>query len=89
MAPALIGSPEQPDLSAEPTNSFCCTDHEIAKHFARVTFTSDHRADLPRLQTLTLIPQSDDDLIAPVEVGRYMAATMPRATLRPAIAPTG
>lgn len=43
---------------------------------------SDHRADLPKLQTPTLILQSDDDLIAPLEVGQYMQAVLPRATLR-------
>lgn len=82
MAPAIMGSPEQPALSVELTNSFCRTNPEIAKHFARVTFTSDHRADLPKLQTPTLILQSDDDLIAPLYVGHYMQAVLPHATLR-------
>jgi len=82
MAPAIMGSPEQPELGVELTNSFCRTDPEIARHFARVTFTSDHRADLPKLQTPTLILQSDDDLIAPMDVGRYMQAALPHATLR-------
>ena len=40
----------------------------IAAHFARVTFLSDNRADLPRLQTPTLILQCTDDMIAPPEV---------------------
>jgi sigma-B regulation protein RsbQ len=82
MAPAVMGSPEQPELSVELTNSFCRTDPEVAKHFARVTFTSDHRADLAHLQTPTLILQSDDDLIAPIEVGHYMQNALPNATLR-------
>jgi sigma-B regulation protein RsbQ len=66
----------------ELTNSFCRTDPEIAKHFARVTFLSDHRAELPRLQTPSLLLQCSDDLIAPVCVGEYMQRVMPRATLR-------
>ena len=45
MAPAIMGAPDQPELGVELTNSFCRTDPEIAKHFARVTFLSDHRAD--------------------------------------------
>ena len=49
MAPAIMGAPDQPELGMELTNSFCRTDPEIAKHFARVTFLSDHRADLPQL----------------------------------------
>jgi len=51
MAPAIMGSPEQPELGVELTNSFCRTDPEIAKHFARVTFLSDHRAAIARLRT--------------------------------------
>ena len=49
MAPAIMGAPDQPELGVELTNSFCRTDPEIAKHFARVTFLSDNRADLPQL----------------------------------------
>ena len=82
MAPAIMGAPGQPELSVELTNSFCRTDPEIAKHFARVTFLSDHRAELPLLQTPTLILQCTDDLIAPLAVGDYMHRRLPNATLR-------
>jgi len=82
MAPAIMGAPDQPELGVELTNSFCRTDPEIAKHFARVTFLSDNRADLPSLQTPTLIVQCSDDLIAPRAVGDYMHRVLPRSTLR-------
>jgi len=82
MAPAIMGAPQQPELSVELTNSFCRTDPEIAKHFARVTFLSDNRADLSRVRSPTLILQCTDDLIAPRAVGEYMARTMPNATLK-------
>ena len=81
-APAIMGAPSQPELGVELTQSFCRTDPDIAKHFARVTFLSDNRADLPKLQTPTLIVQSSDDLIAPVAVGEYLQRTLPNATLR-------
>jgi sigma-B regulation protein RsbQ len=81
MAPAIMGAPDQPDLAVELTNSFCRTDPEIAKQFARVTFLSDLRPELPRLAAPTLIIQCDDDLIAPVAVGQYMHRVMPRSTL--------
>src|SRR5476649_604579 len=81
MAPAIMGSPDQPELSVELTNSFCRTDPEIAKHFARVTFLADHRADLKRVTTPTLILQSSDDLLAPLGVGEYMLAQIPGSTL--------
>ena len=82
MAPAIMGTPGQPELGVELTNSFCRTDPDIAKHFARVTFMSDHRAELPKLHTPTLILQCTDDLIAPQAVGEYMHRTLPNATLR-------
>jgi sigma-B regulation protein RsbQ len=82
MAPAIMGAPGQPELGEELTNSFCRTDPEIAKRFARVTFLSDHRQDLPLLKTPALILQSSDDLIAPPAVGAYMHRTMANATLK-------
>jgi sigma-B regulation protein RsbQ len=81
MAPTIMGAPDQPELSVELTNSFCRTDPEIAKQFARVTFLSDHRADLPRLRTPTLILQSTEDLIAPQSVGEYMHQALPDSVL--------
>ena len=81
MAPAIMGAPDKPELAAELTNSFCSTDPEIAKHFARVTFLSDHRADLPKLHAPALVLQCSDDMIAPMTVGEYMQRTLPDATL--------
>ncbi|HEX3854336.1 MAG TPA: alpha/beta hydrolase [Polyangiaceae bacterium] len=81
MAPAIMGAPDQPELGAELTNSFCRTDPEIAKQFARVTFLSDARAELPRLTAPTLIVQCNDDIIAPLAVGDYMHRHLPHSTL--------
>lgn len=81
MAPAIMGTPEKPELGEELTNSFCRTDPDIAKQFARVTFMADNRADLPKLTAPTLIVQSSDDFIAPVAVGEYMRRTLPNAEL--------
>lgn len=81
MAPAIMGAPDQPELGMELTNSFCRTDPEMAKQFARVTFLTDVRAELPRLQAPTLILQCNDDMIAPVAVGQYMHRLLPRSKL--------
>jgi sigma-B regulation protein RsbQ len=70
--PVIMGRPDRPDLGEELTNSFCRTDPEIAKHFARVTFTSDNRADLARVSTPALVLQCSDDVIAPSVVGDYV-----------------
>jgi sigma-B regulation protein RsbQ len=81
MAPVIMGTPERPELAQELTNSFCRTDPEIAKQFAHVTFLSDHRADLPKSPVPSLIVQVTHDAIAPVSVGKYLHAHMPRSTL--------
>ncbi|WP_029002009.1 alpha/beta fold hydrolase [Azohydromonas australica] len=81
MAPAIMGAPDQPELGAELTNSFCRTDPDIARHFAQATFLSDHRAQLPLLGTPTLILQCSDDFIAPRCVGEYMARTISNSAL--------
>ncbi|HEX2255850.1 MAG TPA: alpha/beta hydrolase [Afifellaceae bacterium] len=72
MAPQIMGNPDRPELSEELTNSFCRTDPEIARQFARVTFLSDNRADLRRLQTPSLVIQCSNDVIAPMSVGEYV-----------------
>ncbi len=81
MAPAIMGVPERPELGQELTHSFCRNDPDIAKHFARATFLSDHRADLPKSAIPSLILQSSDDLIAPIAVGHYMHKHLPNSTL--------
>jgi sigma-B regulation protein RsbQ len=81
MAPAIMGNPERPELGEELTNSFCRTDPAIAKHFARVTFLSDNRADLGRVPVPTLVLQSKEDVIAPLEVGEYVERELPQGQL--------
>ena len=80
MAPVIMGAPGQPALSDELTDSFCRTEPDIAKQFARVTFMSDNRQDVIGLTTPVLILQSSDDLIAPVPVGEYLHRVLPNST---------
>jgi sigma-B regulation protein RsbQ len=77
MAPAIMGNPERPELGEELTASFCRADPDIAKAFARATFTSDNRADLPQVTARTLILQCSDDIIAPLQVGQYVHDHIP------------
>ncbi|WP_332686911.1 alpha/beta fold hydrolase [Bosea sp. (in: a-proteobacteria)] len=72
MAPAIMGNPDRPELGEELTNSFCRTDPEIAKQFARATFMSDNRSDLGKIAARTLILQCSDDIIASEQVGEYV-----------------
>jgi sigma-B regulation protein RsbQ len=81
MAPAIMGNPEHPHLAQELTDSFCRMDPAIAREFARVTFTSDSRADLPLVTRPSLILQCSEDAIAPVEAGAYVHGAIPGSTL--------
>ena len=81
MAPAIMGNADRPELGEELTNSFCRTDPDIAKHFARVTFTSDNRDDLAKVTTPTLVLQCAEDIIASTEVGEYVQRRIPGSKL--------
>ncbi|MCB2408021.1 alpha/beta fold hydrolase [Hymenobacter lucidus] len=81
ITPVIMGHPERPELTQELNNSFCRTEPNIARHFARVTFLSDNRADLPQLDTPTLILQCAQDALAPRAVGDYLHRQLPASTL--------
>jgi len=81
MAPVVMGNPDRPEPGQELTNSFCRTDPQAARVFARTTFLSDNRADLARVTVPTLILQCSSDVIAPLEVGAYVHAQIPDSTL--------
>jgi len=81
MAPAIMGNPDRPELGVELTESFCRMDPAIARKWAEVTFLSDNRADLPRVNVPTLVLQCREDVIAPVTVGAYVDAALPSSEL--------
>ncbi len=72
MAPIIMGNPDRSELSNELFESFCRVDPAIARSFARVTFLSDNRHDLSRVDVPTLIIQCSEDSIAPIVVGKYV-----------------
>jgi sigma-B regulation protein RsbQ len=76
MAPVIMGNPERPELGATLTASFCRTDPQIARQFARVTFLSDNRDDLAEVMTPTLVLQCRNDVIAPIAVGEYVSRSL-------------
>jgi sigma-B regulation protein RsbQ len=81
MAPTIMGNPDRPELGEELTNSFCRTDPEIARRFARATFLSDNRSDLQGVTTRALVLQCSEDVIAPREVGEYVHRMLPNSQL--------
>ena len=82
LAPQIMGNADRPQLADELTNSFCKTDPEIAKHFARVTFLSDNRDDLDGVETPALILQCAEDVIAPAGVGEYVHKRLPNSVFK-------
>ena len=82
MAPAIVGNTDRPELGKRLENSFCRTDPDIARDFARATFLSDNRSDLPLVQARSLVLQSREDIIAPMSVGEYVHAALPRSEFR-------
>jgi len=81
MAPVIMGNDHRPELAGELSDSFCRTDPAIAKRFARATFLSDNRADLAGVSVPTLVLQCRQDVIAPIEVGRFVHDTIPGSEL--------
>jgi sigma-B regulation protein RsbQ len=79
MAPAIIGNPDRPALGETLTESFCASDPDIARDFARVTFTSDNRAEVPLVNVRTLVLQCRDDIIAPQCVGEWVHSRLPNS----------
>lgn len=82
LAPNIMGNKDRPELGEELAESFCSTDPVIARQFAEVTFFSDNRKDLKKLNIDSLILQCSDDIIAPVDIGYYMEKHTPKSTLR-------
>ncbi|TGE09748.1 alpha/beta fold hydrolase [Hymenobacter fodinae] len=72
MVPNIVGGDMRPDLVDDVLASFSEVDPAIARQFARATFLSDYRSELPKLRVPTLVIQSAQDSIAPSNVGHYL-----------------
>ena len=81
MAPVIMANSDRPELVEELTASFVRADPAITRHFARVTFLSDHRRELAKVTVPTLIVQCIDDVISPECVGEYVHACIPGSRL--------
>ncbi|WP_281387357.1 alpha/beta fold hydrolase [Arenibacter arenosicollis] len=72
LAPVVMKNTERPELVQELGESFCSMDKEITGNFAKVTFFSDNRKDLPKVKVPSLILQCTEDDIASDKVGAYV-----------------
>ncbi|WP_130799509.1 alpha/beta fold hydrolase [Streptomyces otsuchiensis] len=80
-APLIMGNPDRPELADELERSFCATDPAVARVFARATFLSDSRSELPGVTVPTLVARCADDAIAPPEVADHVHAAVPGSRL--------
>lgn len=72
MAPFAMGNEGTSPITEELENTFVSCNPQIAKQFAEVTFYSDYRDTIAKLQVPTLIMQCANDSVVPVEVGYYL-----------------
>ena len=82
LAPVVSAQGEEDVVTAELSDSFCSTDPETTKVFARTTFFSDNRVDLAKVTRPCLILQHRNDTLAPLAVGEYVHAHLPGSTLK-------
>jgi sigma-B regulation protein RsbQ len=82
LAPVVMKNTDRGELAQELQASFCATDPRVTRHFARVTFLSDNRADVPKVTVPSLILQCSDDAIAPDCVGEYLHRALRGSTFR-------
>ena len=82
LAPVVMANPDQPHLASDLEATFCSIDPVMARQFAEVTFLADNRADLDKVTVPSLILQVSDDVVAPMEVGRYLHERLADSTFR-------
>ncbi len=82
LAPVVSAQGETGAVTTELSDSFCSTDPFAAKVFARTTFFSDNRNDLPKVTVPCLILQHRTDTLAPVSVGEFVHAHLSGSTLK-------
>lgn len=80
-SPVVAANPEVPAVARDFARFLLRLRPDIAQSSLRVAFSSDMRALLPRASLPTLVVQSSEDIAVPVEVGRYLARSLPQAIL--------
>lgn len=72
-APLAMGNADHPELAVEFARTLLVMRPDISQAIARIIFQSDHRHDLHKLTTPTVIIQPKHDIAVPVAVGQYLA----------------
>jgi len=82
LAPVVSARDGQESVTKVLSDSFCSTDPTVARVFARTTFFSDNREDLPKVAVPCLILQHRSDSLAPISVGEYVHSHLAGSTLK-------
>jgi len=77
MAGHIMGNHDRPEFADGLASSFCSTNPDIARKFARVTFLSDNRADLPKLKVPSLTIQCKEDFLTNDVIASYIQQVTP------------
>jgi sigma-B regulation protein RsbQ len=82
LAPVIAGTSQDGVFANELESSFCSTDPVAARLFAKATFFSDNRGDLPKVKCPCLVLQHAQDSLAPLSVGDYVHQQLAGSTLK-------
>ncbi|UFT99304.1 alpha/beta hydrolase [Radiobacillus kanasensis] len=77
----LLNNSERSDVANELEDRFCSTEPAVIRAFAQACFFGDNRNDLPHVTVPSLIMQCSEDVIAPRNVGEYLAKHLPSSTI--------
>lgn len=80
-APSVMVDPAQPEVAQGVVQTLSAMRPDIALNIARTAFLADHRDVLGSVPHPVLVIQPVGDAVVPVEVGDYLAAHLPQATL--------
>ncbi len=72
---------DKPQLAEQFAGTLSAIRPDIALAVAKAIFQSDHRADIPKCTTPTLIVQTTEDIAVPEQVGEYIHKKIPNSSL--------
>ena len=80
-APIVIGNPDRPGFTEEFVETLCRADPRFVAPFARVTFFSDRRQDMPKVGVPVTILQCQEDPVAPESAIIFVHEAIPGSRL--------
>lgn len=80
-SPTIMQAPREAPETVEFIEHMCSSDPEIVRRFAEVTFRGDYRDEIRDTTVPALVLQSRENVIAPVQVGEWVAAALPSGEL--------